>query len=62
LPPYINAAGEHQAENAAVYYRRPDQGIGCIVHWRKLTAIEESNTGRRIFDPVKLATHAHDFI
>ncbi len=28
LPPYINAAGEHQAENAAVYYRRINQGIG----------------------------------
>ncbi len=30
LPPYINAAEEHQAENAGVYYRRPDQGIGHL--------------------------------
>jgi hypothetical protein len=27
LPPYINDAGEHQAEDDAVYYRRLDQGI-----------------------------------
>ncbi len=32
LPPYINAAEEHQAENAGVYYRRPDQGIGASIH------------------------------